>query len=116
MINLKVKDNIYKCVLDVSAIMSIEQELDTNPVNVFIECQSGKLPKLKDIHIILHYSLARFNHGLNLNDTKNILAEYMTEQGLNGLIEFMSELFKTSGLIKLEDENIVKNEKTAVQN
>jgi len=114
MINLKVNDSTYKCVLDVSAIMEIENELNTNPINIFIECQSGKLPKLKDIHIIMHYSLSRFNHGLAYADTKNIMADYISSVGMNGLMEFISNLFGKSGLIKVDDE--VKNEKTVVQN
>lgn len=110
-----VKDTDYKCRLNARACVDLEKKMGTNPLNVFVKIsQSGAIPELSDLIIILHASLTAYNHKITLDDTYRIYDEFVDEGNtMLDLVPLILEIFKVSGFFKEEidevDEDIEKN-------
>lgn len=103
---LKIKGKEYKLRLTTRNIIEIEKRLGTNPLNVFMEAQDGKMPKMEGLLIILHGCLTSLQSNLKLEDVYRLYDDYCTEGGnIIKLVELLVKVFTDSGFIPKEAKN-----------
>ena len=104
---ITINDVDYKCVLTAEACCDIEDKLGTNPLNLFTMLDDGKLPKLGDLLTIFHYSLQKYQHGIDRKKAFSLYDNYI-EDG-HTLLEFTRELvdiFRESGFVSKNEEEV----------
>ena len=93
----------YKARLTAKADCDLEDKLKTNPINVLLNANEGKLPKLKDLLTILHASLQTLEHGITMDDVYRFWDEHLANGGkLEDLINIVIGVFQHSGLLSYE--------------
>ena len=99
----------YDCKLSTMALIQIEEELKTNPLNMLMD---DEMPELKTLTTILYYAMRACDHSLKKNDMYDILDEYFEGEGndFTSLFMFINDLYRESGLIKMNDEAIPSTE------
>lgn len=108
MILFTVDGKDYQLRMTTKNCVSCEKRLGKNPLNVFIEAQDNKMPKITDLMVILHEALLSCNHGIKAEDVFDLYDKYCAEGGnLMTLIELLVEVFQEAGFIPKEEE--VKN-------
>lgn len=93
----------YDCKLTTRALVAIEDELGKNPLN---ELFTDDMPKLGTLVTIMHYALKACNKSLEFgrDNVLDILDEYFEGEGdIMSLSNFIYNLYKASGLVKLPD-------------
>jgi hypothetical protein len=56
---------------------------------------------------VLYASLLQYNHGLTLNDAYDIFDDYIADgNAATDFINVLLEVYKVSGLIKIEDSEV----------
>jgi hypothetical protein len=102
----------FKLRLTTKASIQLEKALGFNPVNLFMEIDNGKMPKLSDTLTILQASLQAYHHGYNMDKTMELFDKYI-EEGHNmfDLIPVFIEVFQEAGYISknIEEEGSEKN-------
>lgn len=102
----------FKLRLTTKTSIQLEKALGFNPVNLFMEIDNGKMPKLSDILTILHASLQAYHHGYNMEKTMELFDKYI-EDGHNmfDLIPVFVEVFQEAGYISknIKEEGSEKN-------
>lgn len=94
-------NNKYDCKLTTRALVSIEEELGTNPLN---ELFNEDMPKLGTLVCIMYHSLKACDKNTSRDDVMEIIDEYFEGEGdLMSLSNFIYNLYKASGLVKLPD-------------
>lgn len=97
----------YKARLTARALVDLEKKLGTSPINVFIEMgqKEGFLPELETLILIFHASLQAMEHGITIEKAYD-LYDAMVDEGKNiaDLLNFIVEVFQSSGLIPKTDE------------
>lgn len=102
--SLKVKDKNYQLRLTTKGCVNIEQRIGQNPLNVFIQANENKMPKMGDLMVILHECLNACNHNIKLDDVYDIYDKYCEDGGdFMSLIELLVEVFTDSGFIPKEE-------------
>lgn len=101
-----VKDIDYKLRLDAKACVDLEKKLGTNPLNIFIEiANSGKVPELNTLLLILQASMVKFNHGFNMDKVYEVYDDFIDEgHTMMDLVPVIMEAFKASGFFNEEVE------------
>ena len=96
--------NGYKLRLDAMRIIQLEEKLGgRSPLSIFNGVNNQQMPALKDLLLVLHYSLQALNQGIKLEDTYKIYDEFVTSgKGLVDLIPVIIEVYKMCGLIPKE--------------
>lgn len=80
--------------------VELEKKLGRNPVAVFLDVNSGRLPTLSDVLAILHACLQPLEHGYTEAAVNALYDEYVDEgHNLFDLVPVIMEVFKTSGLL-----------------
>lgn len=108
---LTIKDRDYKLRLNAKACVDLEKKLGTNPLNVLVDMFGANdkinLPSLEKIIYILHASLQAYEHGFNIDKTYELYDDFIMD-GHNqmDMITTIAEVFKVSGLIPEEAEDI----------
>lgn len=103
---LNVNNETYKLRLTTRSIESIYNKIYRNPVELILDLQDNKIPKMSELVLILHESLQKYHHNIKLDDVYDILDSYMDEG--KTIFDFISneyvELLKVSGLIPDKDD------------
>lgn len=94
----------YKLKLTTAAIVEAEEKIGYNLIQLFYNTRMGKLPTVKEMVTILHYSLQAYHHNLKLNDTYAIFDAWLDDHQIMQFLPIILEIFKVSGIIKLEEE------------
>lgn len=102
---IKLASQEYKARLDAKACVSLEERIGTNPVNVLLVTREDKLPKLKDLLMIIHASLQQYQHNVTLDDVYKMWdKELESGSSIDKLLEIIVKIFQDSGLITKDEE------------
>ena len=94
----------YKLRLNTRNMIMLEKQLGCNPLSIFGD--GDKLPTVTEMINILYCSLIQYNHGISLNDAYDIFDKYLEDgNSATDFIQVILEIYKTSGLIKIGNEN-----------
>lgn len=97
---LQIGEKTYKLRLPIRAIVNLEKQLGANPIDTFYNIEQGKLPKLTDMAIILQNALNTYQHGITLNDTFDIIEEFVYNgHNVFDLVPIIINVFTDSGFI-----------------
>lgn len=89
-----------KARLTTKAICNLEDKLGTNPINILLSANESKLPKLKDLLVIIHASLQSLEHNISINDVYDMWDEHLAKGGkLEDLINIVVGIFQSAGLL-----------------
>lgn len=102
----------YKLILTTQSLCQLEDKIGRNPLEILMQAADNKLPKTKDMVLILWASLQKFHHNMNLTECYNLFDEYIHDG--HSYIDFIAvavDIFKISGVIKevAEEEDNEKN-------
>lgn len=101
-VEFKVSENeVYNLRLRTIDTIKLEQKLNKNVMDIFMELSNNKLPKLSDLLMIIAYS-AKANHQYELTEKNvfNVYDRYLESgKSMFDLIPLIIEIFKTNGLI-----------------
>lgn len=113
-VEFKVNDNeVYQLRLRTIDTIKLEQKLNKNVMDIFMDLSNNKLPKLNDLLMVLVYA-GKANHQFEFNE-KNIYSVYdrYLESGhsMFDLIPIIVDVFKTNGLIpeSVESSSLEEN-------
>ena len=100
--------NGYKLRLDAKRVVDLEIYLgNKSPLSLFA-AGPKTLPSLKDMLMVLHFSLQPLQHGIKIENTYDIYDKWVEEgHSMMELLPAIVETYKASGLLPREDE--VKN-------
>lgn len=101
---ITVGEQEYKLRLGARQTVELEKALGANPLNVLMEMSNGGLPRLEPMVLILHSALQKYNHGISIDKTYDLLDDYYDNGGsLVSLIPIVTEIFKVSGFFTEEE-------------
>lgn len=102
---LEVAGKEYKLNLRTIDIIQLEKKLGHNIMDMFMDLQKDKLPKLNEMLAVIHAAMAQFNHGVKERDVYNIYDEYIADgHNMFELVSVISELMQNSGIIPKEEQ------------
>ena len=102
---LKLKNETYQLRLTTKGCVAIESRIGQNPLNVFMQANDSRMPKMGDLMIILHECLNSMNHGIKMEDVYEIYDKYCEEGGdFMSLIELLVGVFEDAGFIPKDTE------------
>jgi len=102
----KVGTKEFRLRLTTMGVMTLEDRLGKNPVDVFVALSDGQLPKIRDIVYILHQSLQPYHSGYSVEKAAELLDTYF-EEG-HSIYDFMTDqvmkVFQNAGLLNSQVE------------
>ena len=97
---LIINGEIYKLKLNTRASVQLEKSLGYNPITMLMDIDSGKMPKLMDVLLILQACLQTYHHGYTLDKTMDLFDKYVEDgNSMFDLIPLFIEVFQQSGYI-----------------
>ena len=93
----------YQLRINTRNIVALEKQLGCNPLSIFGD--GSRIPTVTEMVTILHAALQQRHHGISMNDAYDIFDDYLADG--NPATEFIPvilEIFKASGLIKMDDD------------
>lgn len=81
----------YKLKLDTQSIITLEDKLKTNLLNILMNTQDGGVPPLKIMLMITHQAMHKYNHGIKEKDVIELFDKYEDEGGSQ--MKFLTEVF-----------------------
>jgi len=100
---VKIGKKEYKLRLGARDIISLEKKLGSNPLDIFMSIEQGRLPKLEAVLLILQASMTKYHNGMTVDKVYDLYDEYMEDGGtFMDLIPSLIEVFKVSGFFKTE--------------
>lgn len=99
---LQVGETEYKLRMQASRIIDLEKKLGgRNPLSILSAVESGEMPSLSSLLLILHASLQKFHHGKTFEDVLTIYDDYVDAGNTyTDLMPVMMEAFRVSGFFK----------------
>lgn len=98
----------YKLRLNTRGIVLLEKQLGCNPLGIFGTGET--IPTVTTMVTILHASLQQYHHGIDMNEAYNIFDAWLDDNhAVTDFITVIIELYKVSGLIKVETDPAEKN-------
>lgn len=92
----------YKLRLSTRNTVMLEKQLGCNPLAIF--GSGDTIPTITQMVNILYASLIQYNHGITLNDAYDIFDAYLADgHTMTDFIQVIVDIYKTSGLIKIEE-------------
>lgn len=102
---LVIGNDSYKLRLSTKRSVDLEEALGKSPLQMFFDVNNGKMPKLKEMMIMLQYMLQEYNHGIKLDDVYGIYDKYIAEgHNMFDLIPLFLDVLRESGFIVESDE------------
>lgn len=92
----------YQLRINTRNIVLLEKQLGCNPLAIFGD--GNRIPTVTEMVTILHAALQQRHHGISMNDAYDIFDDYLAEQPATDFIPVILEVFKASGLIKMDDD------------
>lgn len=100
---LKLGSEEFKLRLGARDIVNLEKKLGANPLDMFMQIEQGKLPKLEAVLLVIQYSMSKYHNGMTLDKVYDLYDEYTAEGNtFMDLIPSLIEIFKVSGFFKNE--------------
>lgn len=102
----------YKLRLTTKNSVALEKALGYNPIMLLMDIDSGKMPKLGDMILVLHYMLQSLEHGITLEKTYDLYDRFIADgNGMFDLLPVFVEVFQNSGYLttSANKEEEVKN-------
>lgn len=96
-----VGEKTYKLRLNTRSTIELEKKLGCNPLSIF--GTGDTLPTVTQMVTVLFYSMQAYQHGITLNDAYDIFDKYLEEHSSTDFIQVLIEIYKTSGLIHIDD-------------
>lgn len=89
----------YKLRITASGIIELEKKLNgRNPLSILMSVDSGEIPSVSSVLLILHAAMQKFHHGTKFEDVLNMYDEYAEEGNTYiDLIPVIMDVFKVSG-------------------
>ena len=107
-------DDRYECKLSTRALVGIEEDLGSNPLN---ELFGDDIPQLKVLLTILYHSIKACDNKFKKEDIYDIFDEYCEGDGdIMKLSKFIFDLYDASGLIKQPTEEVAEATEGAEKN
>ena len=105
MTKIEINGEEYTLRLTTANLLDIEEKLGYNPIGLFIGMRTDKLPKLKDLLIVLHGSMQSLNHGISFAKVCELFDQWCQE-GHNqfDLIPIFLDVFVEGGFLNAEAE------------
>ena len=98
----------YKLRLDTRATVLLEKQLGCNPLSIF--GNGDTIPTITTMISILHASLQKFHHNVDMNEAYNIFDAWLSDNNsMTDFIAIIIEVYKVSGIIKTEETEEGKN-------
>jgi hypothetical protein len=98
----------YKLRLNTRNIISLEKQLDCNPLMIF--GNGDTMPTLTVMVSVLHASLQQYQHGITMADAYNIFDEWLDDGHLmTDFLEVIVDIYRVSGLLKNVEVDGEKN-------
>ncbi len=105
MIIFKTNKEEYTLRLTTKGCVSCEKRLGKNPLNVFMEANENRLPKISDLMVILHECLLPANHGIKLEDVYDLYDDFCADgKSLMDLIDLLVQVFTDAGFLPKEED------------
>ena len=104
-----VGESEYKLKLSVEAIVNLEDKINCNLLNIL----NDGMPSLKNMKVIIHAALLKYNHGIKLENVNEILTKYFENGGsqIELLKDVIMPIFAVSGFPKTVAQNMEKKMK-----
>lgn len=91
----------YKLRLSTRNTVMLEKQLGCNPLSIF--GSGDTIPTITEMVMVLHASLQQYHHNISLTDAYDIFDAYLEDNAATDFLNVILEIYKASGLIKLED-------------
>ena len=99
---LNIDNKVYKLRLTTRATVQLEKQLGCNPLSIFGNGET--IPTVTTMVNILHAALQQYHHNIDMNEAYNIFDMWLEDNhSMTDFITVVIELYKASGLIKVED-------------
>lgn len=107
---LNVGDQEFKLRATASSIVELEKKLGgKNPLSVLMTVQSGEIPSVSNLLLILHAALQKFHHGMTFEKVLELYDNYVDAgNSYTDLIPVMVEAFRASGFFKATAQGAMK--------
>lgn len=107
---LEINGEVYKLRLTTRGCVALEKALGLNPLQLFIDIDDGKLPKLSDIVVMLQVMLQQLNHGITLDKAYDLFDAYLADgHNMFDIIPVFIEVFQNAGFINSNEDKEEKN-------
>lgn len=93
-LTINARDKEYTLKLTARGCIKLEEKLNKNPIAVFSSLKDGELPKFTDIITLIDISIQEPH---TLEDTCDILDEYIDINGIVGLYKLTINILSASG-------------------
>lgn len=104
-VDFTVNNHEYKLALSTRALCDMETKLGRNPIDILLDCAQNKMPCVKDMVIILHAALVKYNHGITFEECYDLFDSWIDENHTYiDFIAVMVEIFQVSGIIEKGNE------------
>lgn len=100
-----VANKAYKLRLTTRATVQLEKQIGCNPLGIFGNGET--IPTVTTMVSILHAALQQYQHNIDMNEAFNIFDAWLEDNHtVTDFIAVIIELYKASGLIKVEDAEV----------
>lgn len=89
----------FKLRITAASTIDLEKKLGgRNPLDILSSIESGNLPSISSVLLILHASVQKFHHGKKFDDIVNLYDNYVEDgNSYTDLLPELIEVFKVSG-------------------
>ena len=110
-ITLLLKGKEFRLKIDTRNSIALEKRIGTNPMNILMEAQDGKIPSFEALLLIFHAALQKYQHGISMERVYDIYDAYVEDgHDMTDFMTLIMEVLSVSGYI-----NMHKNEPVEVQ-
>lgn len=100
---LKVKDKELKLKLRAKDCVDLENKLGRSPLDVLMESNEGRLPKVGFVILVLQCSLQAYEHGYSLDKVYELYDEIVEDgKDLIDMLDIITDIFQVSGFFNKE--------------
>lgn len=97
---LTINGEEFKLRLTTRTSIQLEKALGRNPIDILMEIEGGKIPKMMDMIIILHAMLQSMHHGYTQDKVIDLMDAYIADGHTNlDLLPVFIKVFENSGYI-----------------
>lgn len=108
---LTINGEEFKLRLTTRTSIQLEKALGRNPLDILMEIDSGKVPTMLDMVVILHAMLQSLHHGYNMDKVMDLMDAYIAEgHGSLDLLPTFVKVFENSGYIPKNAEEHTEDE------
>lgn len=104
---ITIKNKEYELKLTTRGMVDLEKQLGANPLQVLSNWNEDNLPTFNHIALFLWAMLQKFNHGITINDSYDLIDDYIADgHNIYDFIPTFVEVLQDGGFIpKVEEES-----------